>query len=161
MKNNMNIDWFNKLKLDIINLVLLFNQIKEETVFMMLTNHWILEDVNLFESFIHLKEMIDVSNNNLDDFVKRICLLDDSSTLFDKSDLKDEFDFIKKNIHLESGFIINMINYMVIITNPFINNSEKVEKLEQYQDIDISCYNQMKINNENLKQLKKERRDLF
>ena len=143
MKKNLNIDWFEQLKFDLINLLLVFKSIKEETI------------------FIHLKEMIDTSNNDLDDFIKRINLLEDKSIMFDKTDLKDEFDFIKENIHLEDSFIANMINYIIIINNFTINGIDITEKLEQFQDIDISCYNQMKINNENLKQLKKERRDLF
>jgi len=161
MKKNLNIDWFEQLKFDLINLLLVFKSIKEETIFMLLTNRWILEDTNLFESFIHLKEMIDTSNNDLDEFIKRINVLEDKSIMFDKTDLKDEFDFIKENIHLEDSFIANMINYMIIVNDLTINGIDITEKLEQFQDIDISCYNQMKINNENLKQLKKERRDLF
>jgi len=161
MKKNLNIDWFEQLKFDLINLLLVFKSIKEETIFMLLTNRWILEDTNLFESFIHLKEMIDTSNNDLDEFIKRINVLEDKSIMFDKTDLKDEFDFIKENIPLEDSFIANMINYMIIVNDLTINGIDITEKLEQFQDIDISCYNQMKINNENLKQLKKERRDLF
>lgn len=161
MKNNMYNDWYNDLKIEVVDLVLLFKELKEEVILMLLTNSWILEDINLFESFCHLQEMIDISNNDLDEFIKRINLLDNNSSIFYLADLKDEFDYIKENIRLESSYITNMINYMAIVTLPNINGPEIVERLEQYQDNDISCYNQMKINNEGLKRLKKERRDLF
>ena len=73
----------------------------------------------------------------------------------------DEFDYIKENIHLESGYLSNMVNYIKIVINCNINDSSIVEKLEQYHEVDISCYNQVKINNKELKKLKQERRDLF
>lgn len=155
-----NIDWYDKLKLEIIDLVLFFNKIKKMVIFLLLTNYWILEDINLFESFSHLKEMIDISNSDLDEFVEKIKLFDNNSIIFDKNDLLDEFEFIKENIWLEFSFITNMIKYMTIVNDLTINNLEIEEELEQYQEIDISCYNQMKINNEQLKILKKERRDL-
>lgn len=158
MKNN-NVDWFNELKLDIINLVLLFKEIKEDVILMLVTNAWILEDINLFESFEHLKEMIDVSNNDLDNFVERVGLLEDDSNMFNVTDLKDEFDFIKENIKLEVSFITNMVGYMDIVDNFTLDETAIMERLEIYLDVDTACYNQMKINNEQLKQLRKERRD--
>jgi len=161
MKNNMNIDWFDKLKFEIIDLSLFFKMLEIQTVFVLNTNGWILEDINLFERLEHLKEMLCKSNNDLNEFVKRISLLDSNLILFDKSDLIDEFDFIKENINLESNFLTNIVNYITIVNNPSINDFGIIERLEQYQEIDISCYNQMKINNEELKKLRKERRDLF
>jgi hypothetical protein len=154
-------DWYRNLKLDVIGLAVLFADIKVEIIFMLNTNPWILSDINLCESFFHLQEMIDANNLNLEDFIKRINFLEDNSILFNKDDLLYEFDFIKENVYLESGFITNMIDYMAIINDYTINGSEILERLEKYQDIDVLYYNQMKINNENLKQLKKERRDLF
>ena len=161
MKNKMYVDLINEIKLEIIDLVLLFKMIKEEVILMLYTNGWILNDINLFESFVHLKEMIDISNSDLDKFIERIKMLDNNLNIFYVSDLKDEFDIIKENIYLEAGFITNMIDYMAIVDDVTINDNEIIKRLEQYQDNDISCYNQMKINNENLKQLRKERRDYF
>lgn len=158
MKNNK-VDWFNELKLDIINLVLLFKEIKEDVILMLVTNAWILEDVNLFESFEHLKEMIDVSNSDLNSFVDRIELLDNNPNMFNVTDLKDEFDFIKENIKLEVGFFTNMVGYMGMVDDFTLDEADIMERLEIYLDVDTSCYNQMKINNEQLKQLRKERRD--
>lgn len=161
MKNKMYNEWIDEIKLEIIDLVLLFKMIKEEVILMLYTNGWILNDINLFESFVHLKEMIDISNSDLDKFIERIKMLDNNLNIFYVSDLKDEFDIIKENIYLEAGFITNMIDYMAIVDDVTINDNEIIKRLEQYQDNDISCYNQMKINNENLKQLRKERRDYF
>ena len=159
MKNNINIDWYNKLKFEIINTSFFLKRLEKEAVFILQTNSWILEDINLFESFTKLKEMLFKSNNDLTEFVERIKFLDTKSVLFNESDLIDEFDYIKENIHLESGFLTNIINYMIIVINPNIN--EITERLEEYLETDIICYNQMKINNENLKKLRKERRDYF
>ena len=161
MKSNINNDWYNELKYEIVDFVMFFKDIKEVVIYMLLTNRWILEDINLSESFTHLKEMIDVSNEDLEKFIKTITLLENNSTIFNMNDLIDEFDYIKENISLESSFITNLVNYMAIITDPSINDLEIIDKLEEYQEIDISCYNQMKINNKGLKKLRKERRDYF
>lgn len=159
MKNNIKIDWFDKLKIETIQIALFSQQIRKRTIFMLRTHRWVLEDINLCESFSHLQEMIGVSNHDLDQFVQEIYTLDNGTALFNKDDLLDEFAYIKENICLESDFLTNMVNYITIIINPNINDLSIVERLEQYREIDISCYNQMKINNKELKQLKHERRD--
>lgn len=160
MKNNENMDWYDKLKYEIISLSLFLKFLENEKISLLGKNFWLLEDINLFESFTHLEEMILESSTNLDELVKRVYFLDLHDVLFDKNDLLDEFCFIKENIHLEAGYFINIMNY-AIINKKQDYDLQDLEKLEQYREIDISCYNQMKINNENLKQLKKERRDLF
>lgn len=154
-------DWFNKLKIDIIDLMLTLQKLKQEFVFMIVSNDWILEDINLFESFSHLKEMIDTSDIDLTKLVEFVYKLDDDSSLFNRVDLLDEFEYIKENIHLEYNYIINMTNYMILVNDFSINGDEITEKLLDYYDNDILFYNQMKLNNKNLKQLRKERRDYF
>lgn len=161
MKRNIEEDWFCQLKKETVDLVLLFQQVQQTAVFMLHTHPWILEDINLFESFSHLQEMLNVSNIDLNEFIQEIYSLDSNSMYFSKNDLIDEFDYIKENIHLESGYLSNMVNYIKIVINCNINDSSIVEKLEQYHEVDISCYNQVKINNKELKKLKQERRDLF
>lgn len=159
--DKFDMDWYDKLKIDIIDLVFSFQNLKKEIIFMIITNNWIFEDINLFENFIHLKEMVDISDINLSNLVKLIYELDNNSNFFSKLDLLDEFEYIKENIHLESNYINNMTDYMILINDFSVNGDEITEKLENYCNNDNLYYNQMKINNQNLKQLKKERIDYF
>ena len=103
--------------------------------------------------------MLTTSDRDLSEFVERINILEKANAIFNSSDLLDEFSYIQENTNLEASYLNNIKNYIEIVTNPSVNGSDITERLEQYQDTDISCYNQMKINNEQLKQLKKERRD--
>lgn len=160
MKIDKYTDWFFEMKVEIIDLVLLFKMVKEEFLVMLFTNSWVLSDPNLAESFSKIKEIIDISNNDLDSFIEKVKMLDQNSTVFYVCDLKDEFEFIKENIHLEASYITNMIKRMVLVSIPGMD-LENLEKLEEYEEIDISCYNQMRINNDELKRLRKERRDYF
>lgn len=160
MKVNNYTDWFYDMKVEIIDLVFLFQMLKKEFLVMFFTNSWILTDPNLAESFSKIKEIIDVSNNDLAILVEKIKMLDQNSNMFYVCDLKDEFEFIKENIHLEASYITNMIKRMILLSIPGMEFAN-LEKLEEYEEIDISCYNQMKINNDELKRLRKERRDYF
>ena len=153
-------DWFFEMKTEINDLVLLFKMLKEEFLIMLLTNSWILTDINLAESFSKIKGAIDISNSDMDVFIEKINMLDESANVFYIADLKDEFEFIKENIYLESSYITNMVKRMILLNLPYVS-LEILEKLEEYQEIDIYCYNQIEFNNEGLKKLRKERRDYF
>jgi len=153
-------DWFFEMKTEINDLVLLFKMLKEEFLIMLLTNSWILTDINLADSFSKIKGAIDISNSDMDVFIEKINMLDESANVFYVADLKDEFEFIKENIYLESSYITNMVKRMILLNLPYVS-LEILEKLEEYQEIDIYCYNQIEFNNEGLKKLRKERRDYF
>lgn len=162
MGNKMYNDWYYELKLKVISLSFLFKMLKEEVVVMMITNPWVLDDINLSESFNNVKEMIDISDSDLNMFVEIINKLENDSNGFYVAELKDEFEIIKENIHLEAGFITNMINnYMMVVNDYTINGQQIDERLDEYLDNDTACYNQMKINNDYLKKLRKERMDYF
>lgn len=157
--NENNLNWFDKLKFDVVKLSFLLNSINHELVFDLHKNKWALEDINLCESIYHLRDMLTTSDRDLSEFVERINILEKANAIFNSSDLLDEFSYIQENTNLEASYLNNIKNYIEIVTNPSVNGSDITERLEKYQDTDISCYNQMKINNEQLKQLKKERRD--
>ncbi len=156
MKNK---DWFNNLKIEIINTSLLLSSIQSRATFVLKTHNWILEDINLCESISHLVDMLNISSRDLNHFIKDINLLENSGDFFSSNDLVDEFEYIKENVNLEASYLTNIVDYITIIINPGINGTLITEKLEKYHDIDLSCYNQMKINNKQLKQLRKERRN--
>ena len=103
--------------------------------------------------------MLNISSRDLNYFIKDISLLEDSGNFFSSNDLVDEFEYIKENVNLEASYLTNIVDYITIIINPGMNGTLIAEKLEKYHDIDLSCYNQMKINNKQLKQLRKERRN--
>ena len=58
MQKDSTINWYNKLKFDIISLMSEFQEIKKTIVFMLVSNKWILEDAYLSECFNHLTEMV-------------------------------------------------------------------------------------------------------
>ena len=161
MENKIYDDLYYEFKLDIVRTAFLLKSVKEDVIIMLHTNKWIADDINLSTSITHLLEMINVSDNELSNFVELIKSLEINSNVFYINDLKDEFEIIKENIKLEAGFILNMIDYMITVDDLTINDNEIVERLEQYLDNDIACYNQMKINNESLKVMRKERKDYF
>lgn len=155
------IDWYEKLKFEIIELSINLKKIKLDTVFLFVTNQWVFEDCNLIESFTHLLEMFDISYDDLSKLVKLIYQLDSTSTEFNKIDLLDEFDFIKENINIEFDYLSNIEKYLSLVDNYTIDVDQINEIFDEYYENDNVYYNQMKINNENLKLLRKERRDYF
>lgn len=155
------IDWYEKLKFEIIELSINLKKIKLDTVFLFVTNQWVFEDCNLIESFTHLLEMFDISYDDLSKLVKLIYQLDLTSTEFNKIDLLDEFDFIKENINIEFDYLSNIEKYLSLVDNYTIDVDQINEIFDEYYENDNVYYNQMKINNKNLKLLRKERRDYF
>lgn len=154
-------DYFTELKMEVVNYNYDFMMLRENMVTMIQTNRWILEDINLYESFSNLQEMVEISYQEFTELVEEIKLLERNLEVFDINDLVEQFDYIKENIHLESMYITNMIDYMEIISNPFIQGEEIKDRCDQYNQNDCTYLNQMKLNNDGLKKLKKERRDNF
>lgn len=144
-------DYFFEVKREIVSLLCLFKLVKETLLEILITNSWILNDPNLAESFTRIKENIDISNNDLDLFIEKIRLLDEESSVFYMYDLKDQFEIIKETIYIESSSVVNLINYIVAF-----EDFRDFQKLEQCQQMDVMYYNQIKINNEQLKKIKKE-----
>lgn len=159
MRKNMELDWFNIIKQETVSLTLFLKFIKEEIVFVLLTNKWISEDYNLGESLIKLTEMILISEKDLDSFMQELHKLDNNHVTFEVEDIKTIFDYIKENIHLEAGYLKNMMDYMVIVDDDTLDYETLKEKFCNYLDCDIACFNQVKINNDELKKIKKERRN--
>lgn len=154
-------DEFTFIKLELLKLNVFFTHFRKETIYMLLTNRWILEDINLCESFCHLQDMIEGSCQDFHDLIQEINDLETSSKLFLIEDLKDELEYVKETIQLEASYMTNMVDYMCIIDDYSLSPTEMTQRLEEYCDKDFCCYEQVKINREQLKQLKKERRDYF
>ncbi len=154
-------DDFTFLKLEILKLNNFFVGIRQEIIYMLLTNSWILEDMNLYESFCHLQEMIEGSYQDLNDFVQEINYLETCSESFLIEDLKDELEYIRETIYLEASYITNMVDYMCIIDDYTLSPMELKQRLNDYNEKDFCCYEQVKINRKQLKELQKERRDYF
>lgn len=154
-------DYFTELKMEIVRYSYDFTMLRETIVVMLETNRWVLEDINLCESFYHLQEMVEITYQEFTEFVEEIKILDRNMVIFNINDLLDYFDYIKENIHLESMYMTNMIDYMAIIMNHSIEADEIVERCTEYDRKDSTYLNQMKLNNDGLKKLKKERRDSF
>ena len=117
--NENNLNWFDKLKFDVVKLSFFLNSINHELVFVLHKNKWALEDINLCE---------------------RINILEKANAIFNSSDLLDEFSYIQENTNLEASYLNNIKNYIEIVTNPSVNGSDITERLEKYQDTDISCF---------------------
>lgn len=158
MRKNIELDWFNVIKQETVSLTLFLKFIKEEIVFVLLTNRWISEDNNLGESLIKLTEMILTSEKDLDSFMQELQKLDNNCVTFEVEDIKAIFDYIKENIYLEAGYFKNMMDYMIIVDDITLDDETMKEKIQNYLDCDIACFNQVKINNSELKKIKSERR---
>lgn len=154
-------DWFTELKIEVISHNIRFMHLRESMIILLETNRWILEDINLCESFCNLQKMVEISYQEFTELVEEIEGLDNNASVFQMNDLIDQFDYIIENIYLEFAYMINMIDYMKIIRNPYINGNEITVRCNQYDQNDHMYLNQMKLNNDGLKKLKKERRDSF
>ena len=75
------------------------------------------------------------------------------------TDLIDELDFIKQNILLELAYFQTILDYIKIIEDDSLSYEQRESSLKNTADKCSFCYQQMKINTQGLKQLKKERRD--
>lgn len=154
-------DYFTELKMRVVVSNYDFMKLRENIVCMLETNRWILEDINLCESFCHLQEMVESSCQELIELIEEIKALDDNGIAFSIYDLIEYFDYIKKNIDLEFMYFMNMYDYMTVVTDYSIQGEEIVDRCNQYDKNDSIYLNQMKLNNDGLKKLKKERRDFF
>ncbi len=154
-------DEFTFLKSELVNLNVFFTDLRKETIYMLLTNCWILEDINLCESFCHLQDMIEGSCQDLSDLIQEINDVETSSKFFLTEDLKDELEYVKETIQLEASYMTNMVDYMCIIDDYSLSPTEITQRLEEYCDKDMCCYEQVKINRKQLKELKEERRNYF
>ena len=105
--------------------------------------------------------MILISERDLDIFMKELQTLDNNHVTFAVEDIKAIFDYIKENIHLESGYLKNMIEYIPIVDDTTLDYKTVKEKFDNYLECDIACFNQMKINNDELKKIKRERSNYF
>ena len=130
-------------------------------VLILLTDRWIMEDINLCESFYNLQEMTEFSYLELTEFVEEIKSLESSTNIFLISDLIDQFDYIKESISLEEKYLDNMLDYMGVVHNYSITSDEIIERCSRYDKNNSKYLKQMKRNCLGLKKLKKERSDLF
>lgn len=154
-------DLYSELKIEGVKLFFLLEFVKREVLLMVFNNSWLLRDNNLSQSFIHLNEMVNISSTDLEELLVRLDTLDNSLVLFDINDLVDELTLVMGNIYLENEFLVNMKFYIDAINNSKVSTQEITVQLEKYLEKDISCYNEMRMNNEDLKRLRKERRDYF
>ena len=84
--NENNLNWFDKLKFDVVKLSFFLNSINHELVFVLHKNKWALEDINLCESIYHLRDMLTTSDRDLSEFVERINILEKANAIFNSSD---------------------------------------------------------------------------
>lgn len=153
-------DYFSELKTEMIRYCIDFMLLRTSVVVMLETNRWVVEDINLYESFCHLQEMIENTYQEFTKLVVEINTLEFNGQMFNVCDIIDQFTYIKESIQLESKYMTNMIDYMEIICNSAIEGNEITARCNQYVQNDETYLSQMKLNNEGLKKLKKERRDL-
>jgi len=157
----MNLDLFNKLKLDIVGICIDFDRLKRDIVYLLFTNNWILEDINLFENYTKLQQMIEESDKSLSNLINETIYLENNSVSFLVEDVVCEFNFIRENIELEIMYLVNMMIYMEFAQDYFLSPENIDLLLDAYLKIEELCYSNMKMNNKQLKILKKERGDYY
>lgn len=146
-----------KLKIDVMETSILFQTLRETIVFMIEKNAWILKDIDLQESYSKLAEMTQISNLQMESFTKKLNQEEDKGGFLSVIDFMDEFDVIRENIHLESAFMTNMIDYMGILNNvgeEFLSPAIVEEEIDEFFEKDELIYNQLKLNNKVLKKLR-------
>ncbi len=161
MTKNLQFDWYDNLKIEIVKLAIEFFNIKMDMVYTLISNRWITEDINLEESTAQLQELLDITNFDFQQLITEINTIEKEyiSQFYSMEDLLDEFEYIKENIDLVNSYFGNMMEYMSIIDDYQLSPELLKNKWEDYLDKDELCFNQICINHEQLKQLRKERID--
>lgn len=158
-------DCFEKIQSKKKVLDFLFLKLKETTVLILWQYRWIMEDVDLYESFCHLQEMIEESEKKIGHFEEYLALLEKKSVDFFPTDLEDEFDYLSETVTLELSYLGNFIDTMFLLSIVEFEGTTKKEEVElalmETMDKDTLCYNQVKINNQEIKKMQKERKDIF
>lgn len=156
-------DWYSNFLKDLLN-------IKKEAYLLRMNivvlgsicakNQFLLEDPILFERYAYLINMENDSVKDIKLLEEKMILLKENSTLFSITDITDEFEIIKENIFLEISYFYQTKEYLGLIdNNSTIEGNKILEFLECNENTSSFCYEQRKINGENLKLLRKERRD--
>ncbi len=159
---NMKLDWFSLFKMEVMSLSASFQEVKKEVVVMIATNEWILEDIDLSRSFQNLQKMMSESETDLDELVKEINHIEDSSVSFDVEDLEDELNFIHENVRLEHEYVSHMVDYMEAVSGPIVSlpDLDACDKVcKKYPSKDRELLQNMKQNHHLVKLLREERRE--
>lgn len=161
MAKEINLDWYNKLKVDLIKVAVVSEIIRSDIIYLIQTNPNVIYDINLEERLTYLIESMNSNYDNINNFKQRIDILDTLGFSFSKDDLLDEFSYIKNITELEIVYYIKIIDYLAMVDDYTIEGNGIVEFLEANDNDSNKCYESIKSNDKDLKKLLKERRDNF
>lgn len=153
MQNNKS-DSNNQFRSDLVQLLVNFYIIRENMVYIIFTNSWVLEDINMDERISYLIDMIQITNQDLDSFFDELFHVNDGCYLFD---LLDEFDFFREIVSLEKCYLDNIIEYIAIVNNYSIQGNQITTMLEENESNSINYQKLIKINEKELRKIKLER----
>lgn len=152
-------DWWISLKMNVINLNV-FKQIVEYKTYMLIKNNsWILEDINLCESYSKLLTINSIINEEFDNLVYDIKYVDETNDIFVSGDIDKEFKFVRDSVLTENLCIDNILNFISFTSDIDISSDELDIGCETFNKFDKKCFNECKNINKQLKKLREERSD--
>lgn len=154
MKDN----WYLELKHKIVLLDKQYIYLESLLANLVKNNPWILADINACESYYKLLEIDSANEKDLISIIDYVNHLEEKCICFSRDELLSEYQIIEENYYLEFTFLLNILRYVVANTN-FYNGTSNNDLINEYYNYDDFCFNQIKLNETMIKELKKERRD--
>lgn len=149
-------DWFLELKLKIILLDLKSIKRINDIFFIIKECPYLLKDENLCESYHKLVKINKINNDTLKELVNSINFLEALPITFSKEDIKDIYEILEEDFKLQDSFCLNIIKYITIVEKNSMSYDEMMDEMDKYIECDVCCFNQIKINNQEIKKLIKE-----
>lgn len=157
-------DWFNTItnRINQVKLKMLVLRLKIVDISLLcISKPWFLEDPIFFEYSSHLIDMENESVKDLEKLEAMVILYEKTCIPVLVEDLIDELDIIDENIFFEYNCFECIQEYLSLVNNNQIEGNRILECLERIDEINTMCSNQRTLNDDILKKLRKERRDIL
>lgn len=157
-------DWFNTItnRINQVKLKMLVLRLKIVDISLLcISKPWLLEDPIFFEYSSHLIDMENESAKDLEKLEVMVILYEKTCIPVLVEDLIDELDIIDENIFFEYNCFECIQEYLSLVNNNQIEGNRILECLERIDEINTMCSNQRTLNDDILKKLRKERRDIL
>ena len=154
----INVDWFIKLKTDIVLLCKCEEYLEELKKQLFVTFPWFFSDENTLKWNARVNEITAINGKAIQSFIKYIDLLEETGKEFSKGNLMDEFSLIRENYVIGVSYFMNIASY-ISNKQDFKNTLDQHDSLARFSNNDTDCYNLIKINDDLLKKYRKEWRD--
>ena len=127
----VDMNWYINTKQRIIILNMALIKIEKVLSKLVLSQPWMLEHSNLFESYTKLQEIHNINIKSIKNIIRYMKYLDNKEDTSFNSDIVNEVDIIQENISLESTFLMNIIRF-IITANDYHNSELQNDALMDY-----------------------------